>query len=80
MGTGCLDAGVLVFEPRLPDQPFDLAVASGDGLGVEHELDLLLESHVSMDSSSMISRSLSPMAWIGYNVLDGLLRDLATKE
>jgi len=34
----------------------------------------------SMDSSSMISRSLSPMAWIGYNVLDGLLRDLATKE
>lgn len=41
-----LDAGVLVFEPRLPDQPFDLAVASGDGLGVEHELDLLLESHV----------------------------------
>lgn len=41
-----LDAGVLVFEPRLPDQPFDLAGASGDGLGVEHELDLLLESHV----------------------------------
>lgn len=40
-----LDAGVLVFEPGLAQEPFDLAVAPGRDLRVEHEFDLLLEGH-----------------------------------
>ena len=41
-----LDARVLVFEPRLPDEPGDLARAARLGLRVEHEFDFLLEPHV----------------------------------